>query len=111
MQNRIKTALALILALLVLVLAGCANSKETVTLYDTETLRIEREGRELLVHDLAGAHDYTLTTQRVKKTPENSQEVQTARSLVDTETITIETARKLVIVTDKTAQETLYIQR
>lgn len=109
MQNRIKTTLALILALLVLVLAGCA--KETVTLYDTETLRIEREGRELLVHDLAGAHDYTLTTKRVRKTPENSQEVQTARSLVDTETISIETARKLVIVTDKTAQETLYIQR
>lgn len=109
MQNRIKTTLALILALLVLVLAGCAE--ETVTLYDTETLRIEREGRELLVHDLAGAHDYTLTTQRVRKTPENSREVQTARPLVDTETITIETARKLVIVTDKTAQETLYIQR
>lgn len=107
MQNRIKTTMALILALLVL--AGCA--KETVTLYDTETLRIEREGRELLVHDLAGAHDYTLTTKRVRKTPENSQEVQTARSLVDTETISIETARKLVIVTDKTAQETLYIQR
>ena len=110
MQNRIKTTLALILAL-ALVLAGCANSKETVTLYDTETLRIEREGRGLLVHDLAGAHDYTLTTQRVKKTPENSQEVQTARPLVNTETISIETARKLVIVTDKTAEKTLYIQR
>lgn len=108
MQKRQRT-LALILTLaVVLMLAGCTRQQEPVTIWNTDTLVIDREGKTLYVRDLTGGTTYTLGTKRVRKT---QQEAQEAKSLVNTDTIRIETARRVVIVTDKTAGQTVYIQR
>ena len=111
MKTRQILALMLTVVVLALTLAGCARERELVTIWSSDTLRIEREGRTLHVHDLAGCSCYTLGITHIKRTPESTQEVQTARSLVDTATVTIEAAHKLIIVTDKASGETIYIRR
>lgn len=108
MQKRQRT-LALILTLaVVLMLAGCTRQQEPVTIWSSDTLVIDRQGKTLYVRDLTGGTTYTLGTKRVRKT---GQEAQEAKSLVNTDTIRIETARRMVIVTDKAAGKTVYIQR
>lgn len=111
MKTRQIIALMLVVVVLALTLAGCARRHEPVTIWNSETLRIKREGRMLYVHDLAGGSCYTLGITRSRQAQEIPRKVQTARSLVDTETVCIETARKLVIVTVKTTGATLFIQR
>lgn len=108
MQKRQRT-LALILTLaVVLMMAGCTQRREPVTIWSSDTLVIDREGKTLHVRDLTGGTTYTLGTKRVRKT---GQEAQEAKSLVNTATIRIETARRVVIVTDKTAGKIIYLQR
>lgn len=111
MQKRQRT-LALILTLaVVLMLAGCTRQQEPATIWDTPTLRIEQQGRELCLYDLAGGSSYTITSKRVKKTPESRKPVQSANLLIDTDTLQVEAVKGLVIVTDRTAGKVLYIQR
>lgn len=111
MKTKRTIAMVLAVVVLALTLAGCARRREPVTIWSSDTLRIEREGCTFRIHDLAGGGSYTLGITHIKRTPGITQEVQTARSLVDTETITIETAHKLIIVTDKASGKTLYIRR
>ncbi len=108
MQKRQRTLALIVVLAVVLMLAGCTRQQEPVTIWSSDTLVIDREGKMLHVHDLTGGTTYTLGTKRVRKT---QQEAQEAKSLVNTDTIRIETARRVVIVTDKTAGQTVYIQR
>lgn len=87
---KIAKIITLFLAALIIMgaLAGCTSHK---VLHDTDTLRVERDGRSLVVYDLAGDATYTLATKRVRKTEE-------PRSLVDTDTITITTTRDKVLM-------------
>lgn len=96
----------LFLAALIIVgaLTGCTSHK---VLHDTDTLRVERDGRSLVVYDLAGDATYTLATKRVRKTEEPTE----PRNLVDTETITITAQPGLTTITDKTAGTVVSIGR
>lgn len=100
---KITKIITLFLAALIIVgaLAGCTSHQ---VLHDTDTLRVERDGRSLVVYDLAGEATYTLTTKRVRKTEE-------PRSLVDTDTITITAQPGLTVITDKTAGTVVSIGR
>lgn len=95
--------ITLFLAALIIMgaLAGCTSHK---VLHDTDTLRVERDGRSLVVYDLAGDATYTLATKRVRKT-------EVPRSLVDTDTITITAQPGLTVITDKTAGTVVSIGR
>lgn len=66
---KIAKIITLFLAALIIMgaLAGCTSHK---VLHDTDTLRVERDGRSLVVYDLAGDATYTLATKRVRKTEE-----------------------------------------
>lgn len=92
-----KTVCFTLILALILALAGCASTHKV--LHDTDTLRVERDGRSLVVYDLAGDATYTLATKRVRKT----EAPQEPRSLVDTDTITITAQPGLTVITDKTA--------
>lgn len=96
--------IALILALIILVgaLAGCG--KREAVIYASDTLRVEREGRELLVYDLTGETTYTLTTKRVRKSKTPAEPT----TLVNTETITITAIPGYTTI--KTAAETVTIK-
>lgn len=111
-MQRIKKVFVLVLIMaFLLTLAGCSKQREPVTIYDSETLQIKQQGRELYLYDLAGGGSYTVTSKRVKKTPKSREPVQTAKTLIDTGTLQVEAVKGLVIVTDRTAGKVLYIQR
>ena len=102
MSKKIIAFLAL--SALVLTLAGCTSHK---VLHDTDTLRVERDGRSLVVYDRAGDATYTLATKRVRKTEAPTE----PRNLVDTDTITITAQPGLTTITDKTAGTVVSIGR
>lgn len=125
-----KHAIVCITALIIAMLAGCAAATETpteshteavqatqevITLFDTPTLRIELEGAETRVFDLMGGKEYSYTTtrQRVSKTPtlEQMQARCLARTSVNTDTVKIELAGRLIVVNDRTAEQVYYINR
>ena len=91
-----KITLFLALIIIMGALAGCSTHK---VLHDTDTLRVERDGRSLVVYDLAGDATYTLATKRVLKGQQETQ----PRNLVDTETITITAQPNVTTILDKTA--------
>lgn len=111
MQTMKKAIIPVLIMALLLSLAGCSKQREPVTIYDSETLQIKQQGRELYLYDLAGGSSYTIKRQRMKKTPESREPVQTAKTLIDTDTLQVEAVKGLVIVTDRTAGKVLYIQR
>lgn len=109
-MQQIKKAIVLVLIMaLLLILAGCSKQQDPVTIWDTPTLRIEQQGRELCLYDLAGGNSYTITRKRVRKTAASNQPVQAARVLVDTATLQVEAVKTLVIVTDRNTGDVLYI--
>ena len=92
-----KITLFLALIIIMGALAGCSSTHKV--LHDTDTLRVERDGRSLVVYDLAGDATYTLATKRVLK----GQQETRPRNLVDTETITITAQPNVTTILDKTA--------
>lgn len=122
---RIKAA-ALLLAVVmaVLTLTGCTapqssaeahQSDETtrqgvIILYDTDGLKIEREGAETRIYDLEGDAEYTFTTRRVKRATGAAAYISEGKTATDTETLTIKTVYGLIIVTEKATGKTLYIR-
>lgn len=110
-------AAALVAAIIVTLVVDAihASTVTTVTLYDTDTLRIEKEGAETRIYDLAGNEDYTFTKQRVRRVKDSStpatepQPKDTPRLCADTDTIKLETVHSIIIITDKTAGSTYYI--
>ena len=112
-MKRKHKAAAFIIALVMAVFAltGCTESKPAaITLYDTETLYIEREGAETRVYDRVGGADYTFTSHRVKASTGTAAQIREATTGADTDTIQIKTVYNLIIVTDKTTGTTLYIK-
>ena len=108
-----KRAAALLLALVMALFAltGCTKTAPAaITLYDTETLYIEREGAETRVYDRVGNVDYTFTSHRVKTDGSPAAQIREASTTASTDTIEIKTVYNLIIVTDKTTGTTLYIQ-
>ena len=103
MSRKITLFLALIIILGAL--SGCTSTHKV--LHDTDTLRVERDGRSLVVYDLAGDATYTLATKRVLK----SEAQHEPRNLVDTATITITAEPNVTTILDKTAGTTVTITR
>lgn len=77
-------ALALVTVFLAGVLAGCTKGHGVVC--KTDSLIVERDGRCLIVRDLAGGKTYTMQTVRVKKS-----EAGKPKTLVETDTLVIST--------------------
>lgn len=112
MKRKTKAA-AVILALIMAVFAltGCTESAPAaITLYDTESLYIERQGAETRVYDRVGGADYTFTSHRVRAAKGTAAQIREAQTSTDTDTIQIKTVYGLIIVTDKTTGTTLYIK-
>jgi uncharacterized lipoprotein NlpE involved in copper resistance len=104
-RNRIA-ALVLVLMMAAAVLVGCTNrQQDTVTIYETDALKIERQGAQTRICDLVGNSTYTFTTHRTRASKDAVQEAQTTAK---TETIEIKTVHGIIIVT--TDAGTIYIK-
>ena len=112
-MKRKHRAAAFIIALVMAVftLTGCTDqTPAATTLYDSETLYIERQGAETRVYDRVGGADYTFTSHRVKAGQGTAAQIREATTTADTDTIQLKTVYNLIIVTDKTTGTTLYIK-
>ena len=125
-----KKLIALFCLVFAVMLAGCAATPETptsspteaaqatpeaVTLFDTSTVKIVLEGAETTVTDKATGTEYSYTTTRKlttqQPTLEQLQSRCIARTSVNTDTMEILIAGGLLVVTDKTAEQTYYLSR
>ena len=95
-------------AVLIVALAGCA--KESIVLYDSDLLRVERAGAVTTISDLEGGNTYTLKTVRVKRSETATQGKATAKTIADTDTMHIQVVHDVLIVTFKGSGDTVYIK-
>ena len=98
----------IVAAVLIVALAGCA--KESIVLYDSDLLRVERAGAVTTISDLEGGNTYTLKTVRVKRSETTSQDKATAKTIADTDTMQIQVVHDVLIVTFKGSGDTVYIK-
>ena len=111
-----------------LALAGCTAEKptnsptasvqatpEAVTLFDTSIVKIVLEGTETTVTDKTTGTEYGFTTTRKLTTQQPTLEQMQARCIArtsaNTDTVKIELAGALIVVTDKTTGQVYYIDR
>lgn len=98
------------LALAAVFLVGCTSTRQdAVTLYETDTLKIERQGAETRIYDIVGDSEYTFTAHRTRVKKDAAQAVQEDRISTVTDTITISTVHNIIIVTTADGK-TLYIR-
>lgn len=96
----------LLLACIIITAAACG--REARTLYESPGLKIDRCGNETTIQDKHTGSLYTLQaalTRRPKGTPAQIKDI------ADTPTISIQAGGGLVIVTDKTNGQAVYIHR
>lgn len=98
----------IVAAVLIVALAGCA--KESIVLYDSDLLRVERAGALTTISDLEGGNTYTLKTVRVKRSETATQGKATAKTIADTDTMHIQVVHDVLIVTFKGSGDTVYIK-
>ena len=123
-----KKQIALFCLVFAVMLAGCAAIPETptsspteaaqatpeaVTLFDTSTVKIVLEGAETTVTDKATGTEYSYTTTRKLSTQQPTLEQMQARCIArtsaNTDTVKIELAGALIVVTDKATGQVYYI--
>lgn len=126
-MKKLIVAFCLVFAVM---LAGCAATPETpisnpteaaqatpeaVTLFDTSTVKIVLEGAETTVTDKAAGTEYSYTTTRKLTTQQPTLEQLQARCIArtsaNTDTVKIELAGALIVVTDKATGQVYYIDR
>ena len=120
-----KKLIVLFCLVFAVMLAGCAATPETptsnptdaaeeaVVLFDTATCKITLDGAQTAVEDkTTGArYEYTTTRKLTTKQPtlEQLQSRCIARTSVNTDSVKIELAGALIVVTDKTTGQVYYI--
>lgn len=123
-MKKLIAAFCLVFAVM---LAGCAATPETptsspteaaeeaVVLFDTDTCKIVLDGAQTTVEDKTTGSTYSYTTSRkITTQPPTLEQLQArciARTSADTDTLRIEIAGALIVVTDKAAEQVYYIDR
>ena len=124
-MKKLIAAFCLVFAVM---LAGCAATPEiptsspveaaqatpeAVTLFDTATLKIVLEGAETTITDKTTGTEYGYTTTRKLTTQQPTLEQMQARCIArtsaNTDTVKIELAGALIVVTDKATGQVYYI--
>lgn len=103
-----KRTVIIALVALVFLFTACGNGTDKArTLYETDTLKIERKGAITKVYDLDGGGEYSFTTRRTRKTKAEAEPTKTTTS---TDTVEIKTAYNLIFVTTKKDGTTICIR-
>lgn len=121
-MKKLIAAFCLVFAVM---LAGCAATPETptsspteaaeeaVVLFDTDTCKIVLDGAQTTVEDKTTGTEYSYTTTRKLTTQQPTLEQMQARCIArtsaNTDTVKIELAGALIVVTDKTTGQVYYI--
>ena len=100
-----KIAVAVLIAAIVLILAGC-RSQDRTTLYQSDSITVERQGRTTYILEAATGNTYTCKLTRST----NRTDARTAATGTNTDTISIKTVFNIIIVDVKATSETVYIR-
>ena len=100
-----KVAFVLLLSMCLMLFAGCKN--EPKMLYQSDSVKIVREGNKTAVYDLLADKEYNYITKRVKR----SEGVLEPYTTVDTDTIKIEIIPSGLRVYDKAENKIFTIER
>ena len=107
-MKRITALIALVGLLFALTACG-RGAEGTITLYEGNAVKIEREGAITRIYDLEGGGEYSFKTTRTRAKKGTADIVRTANTSTTTDTIKISTVHGIIIV--ETADgETLYIK-
>lgn len=82
------------------------QEQEPRTLYHDAYLTVERTGRRTSIYDGISGREYTYTMKRARRTTD-ANTAHRARTSTDTDTLTIQTAQGVLIVTVKGTGDTL----
>lgn len=125
MKQKRKQTLIAAAVLVGIIFTGCAAPQsatespsaaavEELTLFDTDTLEITLEGTQTRIQDKTSGNEYSFTTTRKYSTdPLTLEQMQArciARTSTDTATLKIEIAGGVLVVTDRIANQTYFIQ-
>lgn len=103
-----RTLFLLALGLLLLVFSACGGCPETITVYEGNALKVEREGSITRLYDLEGGGSYSFRKERIKARNGAGE----PRGMANTSyrgNLKIVTVYGLIIVTTKDG-ETIYIK-
>lgn len=100
-----KITAAVLIAAMMLTLAGC-RSQERTTLYQSDSITVERQGRTTYILEAETGNTYTCKLTRST----NRTEARTAATGTNTDTISIKTVFNIIIVDVKATGETVYIR-
>lgn len=120
-----KKLIPIVCLVFAVMLAGCAATPETptsspteaaeeaVVLFDTDTCKIVLDGAQTTVEDKTTGSTYSYTTKKTySETPPTLEQMQArciARTSANTDTVKIELAGALIVVTDKITGQVYYI--
>lgn len=119
-----KKLIPIVCLVFAVVLAGCSTAEkptnspteaaeEAVVLFDTDTCKIVLDGAQTTVEDKTTGSTYSYTTKKTySETPPTLEQLQArciARTSVNTDSVKIELAGALIVVTDKTTGQVYYI--
>lgn len=125
MKQKRKQTLIAAAVLLGVIFTGCsapqsatespsAAAVEELTLFDTDTLEITLEGTQTRIQDKTSGNVYSFTTKKKYSTdPLTLEQMQArciARTSTDTSSLKIEIAGGVLVVTDRIANQTYFIQ-
>lgn len=97
-------------AALAILLVGCSKQPaQTITLYESKSVKVERTGAQTVIKDLINSEEYSFTIHRMRIKGRESH-YSTAELVNETEVIKLETVYNLIILEDKPQGQTYYIR-
>mgnify|MGYP000871780630 CR=1 FL=1 len=111
MKRELLKPSLLIAVVLLAFLTGCSKPQaQTETLYQSDSVKVERTGSQTVVYDLKGGTEYTFTAHKTRERKSEATHSREAITTADTETIKLQTVYDLIILEDKPAEQTYYIK-
>lgn len=101
-----KKIAAVILLLALLITATGCRSMERVTIYQDESIAVDRQGRTTYITETKTGNTFSCKQTRTRST----SDARTASTGTNTDTISIKTVFNIVIVDEKDTGQTIYIK-
>lgn len=111
-MNRIAKV-GYIAAAFILALSGCGHEVETMTIYKTDNIIVERTGNTTTVYEAENNSKYEFKTHKSRISKENIKPEDYSSKAVliaETDSMRLETVYNLIILQDKEQMETFYIK-
>ena len=99
------------LAVLLILATGCSKAEDTnYTIYESDTVIVERSGMQTVVSDITSGSQYVFKTTKSHEKKESVSNYASSTPVCNTDGIELQTVFNLIILTDKANEQTIYIR-